>query len=235
MANPSTLTYQLSASVANGVALSQAVAAAGALTLNGSLVTAGVAILDTRGAARRVLIASSGADSAVVFTVTGLSRYGLSHSQNVTGVTSTTSQYTTKDFVTVTSVTASAATAGNITVGTNGVGSSVWLVDDFLCRIWALSGAIQGPVGTNYTLEHTYDDPNAQVGGSLIGAAQWAVGVGTIDFPPVAWPNAVITNVSGNNEFDYPNHPIFAHRLTINSGTGLVQMQTIQAGVGSGL
>jgi hypothetical protein len=46
MSNPSVVTLQLVALVANGIALSQTPGAAGNLTLNGSLVTAGVAILD---------------------------------------------------------------------------------------------------------------------------------------------------------------------------------------------
>jgi hypothetical protein len=233
MSNPNTLTYQLAAAVSNGLCLSQTPAAAGALTLNGSLVAAGVGTLDSGGAARRVLISSTGSDASVVFTVTGTSRTGNVQSSPVTGVVSGSPVATALDFLTVTAIASSAATAGAITAGTNGVGSSPWVVDDFLCRIWALSGGISGPAGTIYSLEHTYDDPNAQSGGGVAGAQQFSMNPAS-NVPPVAWPNAVVVNVSGANEFDYPNHPIFAHRLTIVSGTGKVTMQTIQAGNGSG-
>lgn len=235
MANPSKLSYQLAASVANGIAQSQAVAAAGALTLNGSLVSAGIAQLDVAGTngapsvARRVLIASSGADAGIVFTVAGTDRNGNTQTETVTAVTSIASQYTFRDFATVTGVTSSAATAGNITVGTNGVGSSPWIADSFLAPAWALAVACSGPAGTNYTVEHTYDDfnqisSNLPQGFSLEPAS---------NVPPTAWSNPVIAAVSGSNEARYIDWPIFGHRLTIISGTGSVTMWSIQTGIGS--
>ena len=233
MSNPNTVSLQLVAAVANGICQSQTPAAAGALTLNGSLVTSGVATMDV---ARRVLIASGGADAGVVFTITGTGRPGTGQtlgpvqSETITGVTSAASQYSVLDYATITSVTASAGTAGAITVGTNGVASTVWVVDDFLHTFWALAGACYGPAGTTYTVEHTYDDPNAQPGGSIVGAEQWSMFAGS-NVPAKVRPNASLNNVSGNNDFSYPNQPIFAHRLTINSGTGLVLMQSIQAGL----
>lgn len=228
MSNPSTVSLQLAAAVANGICQSQAVAAAGNLTLNGSLVTSGVATLDK--VARRVLIASAGADSAVVFTITGTDRNGNVQSETITGVTSTASQYSVRDYLTVTSIASSAATVGNITVGTNGYGSTVWVVDNFLAHFWALAGVIIGASSTTYTLEETYDDPNAQPGGSLVGAEQWSMYPGS-NVPAVAIANPLLIGVSGTNRYDYPNHPIMAHRLTITSGTGLVTMQSIQAGI----
>jgi hypothetical protein len=235
VANPSKLSYQLAAAVANGIALSQAVVAAGPLNLNGSLVTAGVAQLDVAGSggapsvARRVLIASSGADSAIIFTIVGTDRNGNALTGTVTGVASGTSQFSAQDFATVTSVSANAATAGNITVGTNGVGSGPWVMDNWMAPSWMLAVACLGPAGTIYTVEHTYDDfnqtsPNAPYGFSLEAAST---------VPATVWPNPVIANVTGTAEARYDDWPIFGHRLTINSGTGLVTMWTIQAGIGS--
>ena len=229
MANPSKLTYQLAAPVANGICLSQAVAAAGALTLNGSLVASGVATLDSGGAARRVLIASTGADGAVVFTITGTDRNGNALTGTVTGVTSAASQYSAVDFLTVTGIGSNAATAGNITAGTNGVGSSAWIQDNWMAPTWAESIACLGAAGTNYTVEHTYDDfnqtaPNAPFGFSLEASS---------NVPPTAWPNPIIANVSGQNEARYVDWPIFGHRLTIVSGTGLVTMWSLSSGIGS--
>jgi hypothetical protein len=231
VANPNTTLLQLVAAVANGIAQSQAVAGAGNLTLNGSLVTGGVAVMDV---ARRVLIASAGADSARTFTITGTSRSGVTQSETVTGVASGSSQQSVRDYKTVTSIAVDAATAGNITVGTNGVGSSEWVVDDFLCRVWFVAGGLTAPVGTTYTLEVTYDDPN-DIGTTLTTMPQQFAMNPLSNIPPKAWPWQTIVNETGDVHFDFANHPVFAHRLTVTAGTGLAVMQTIQAGVGSGL
>ncbi len=230
MSNPSTLTLQLAAAVSNGIALSQTPGGAGNLTLNGSLVTGGVATMDV---ARRVLISTAGADAGRTFTITGTDRGGNVQVEAITGIATGTSAFTQRDFKTVTKIAVDAATAGAITAGTNGVGSSDWVVDDFLCRVWALSGGIQGGA-TTYTLEVTYDDPNKTGTSLVVSPQQWSMNPAS-HVPPLVWPYPTITSVTGNNQFDFPDHPIFAHRLTINSGTGLVVMQSIQAGVGSGL
>lgn len=227
MANTGTVTLQLVAAVANGICLSQAVAGAQALTLNGSLVTSGVAIMDV---ARRVLIASAGADSAVVFTLTGTDRYGNVQSETITGVAVATPQFSARDYKTITAIRSSAATAGNITIGTNGVGSSDWVGDAPNFHFWALSGGCVSPAGTTYTVEHTYDDPN-RTGTTLVPMPSQFSNVPGGNIPPVVFPNATVAAVSGVAQFDYPNHPIYAHRLTINSGTGLVVMQSLQAGI----
>lgn len=235
MANPTKLSYQLQASVSNGIAQSQAVAAAGPLTLNGSLVTGGIAQLDkagTNGApsvARRVLIASAGSDASVVFTIRGTDRYGNVQSNTVTGVTSAASQFSALDFATVTSVTASAATAGNITVGTNGVGSSDWTGWNWMLPAWTLAVATSGVAGTIYTWEHTYDDPNVVSPLDTNNASLEAASLS----PPKVWPSPTIANVSGDNEARYVDWPHFAGRLTINSGTGLVNAWAFQSGIGS--
>lgn len=229
MSNPSRFSYQLQASVANGIAQSQAVAAAGALTLNGSLVTARVAQLDKPGVARRVLIASAGSDASVIFTVTGTNRYGGAQTNTVTGVTSAASQFTALDFATVTGVSASAATAGNITVGTNGTGSTDWIGWNWMLPAWTLAVATSGVAGTIYTWEHTYDDPNAPVPLDTNNASLEPASL----VPPQAWSNPTIANVSGDNESRYVDWPHFAGRLTINSGTGLVNAWAFQSGIGS--
>lgn len=235
--NPGTVSYQLAASVSNGICLAQTPGAAGPLTLNGSLVTGGVGILDT---ARRILVNSTGSDASVVFTITGTGRpsgtgatTGPVQTDTVTGLANG-SGYTTLDFATVTSVVASAATLGSITVGTNGVGSTAWQLDDFLARVFGLSVRLTGPAGTTYTLEDTIDDPNALSGSGNVGAEQFSTHPGCF-VPPKAWPHPVLQNVSGDNRANYNNDPIMAHRLTITGGTGLVYMQSIQAAVGSGL
>lgn len=229
MSNPSTVSIQLIAAVANGIAQSQQPNAAGLLTLNGSLVSGGVATLDT---ARRVAVNSNGADAAVVFTIAGTNASGSSITDTVTGLNNSTG-FTTLDFLTVTSVAVSQATAGNIIVGTNGVGSTPWVVDNFEATFWGLTVAgINESGAATWQIEHTYDDPN-KVGPNLTpGPYQFSQSAGS-HVPPVAWVNKTLNGMTANGETTYEGQPIFAHRLTVTTGTGKVTMQSIQAGIRS--
>lgn len=220
MPNPVVVTLQFAASVANGICLAQNPVAAGALTLNGALVTAGVATMD---AARRIAIASSGADGALVFTITGTDRYGSPQSETLTGVTSVNTPYTAYDYLTVTSVTTSAGSAGNITVGTNGVGSSPWFVEQILITPFHLRAGVINAGGATFSVERTYDDPNAILQGGTITIEPGS------NIPPVAWPQIDASQVTLTTlETDLAL--CFAHRLTIYAGTTAVKMQSIQAG-----
>lgn len=225
MSNPSVVTYQLAAAVANGVCLAQTPGAAGPLTLNGSLVTNGVATFDN---ARRVAVADSGADAAVVFTITGTDRYGNKQTDTITGLDAS-SAYTTLDFLTVTEVASSAGTTGSITVGSSPVGSTDWISDNWLVPDWSLSIRTSGPAGTTYTLETTLDDPAVTQTNEPYG---WSLNPGS-QVPPVPWADSTIDNVSGQKQVQYGiGNMVFAHRLTIVSGTGAVTMWSIQAGIG---
>lgn len=228
MSNPSLVTLQLAALIANGIAASQAPAAAGALTLNGSLVSGGVATLDV---ARRVAIASTGNDASVIFTVTGTNASGATIVSTVTGL-NVSSDHTALDFLTVTSVSSSAGTAGFITVGTDGTGSTPWVLDNHLVRGgWALSVAVSIASGAGtYTVEHTYDDPNKTGTSLVISPQQYSLEPASY-VPPLPWPNATLSGKSTNGEANYADQPIMAHRLTITEGTGKFVMQSIQAGI----
>ena len=227
MANPSVVIVQLAAAVANGIALSQAVGGTGNLTLNGSLATGGVATMDV---ARRVLIATAGNDVARSFTVYGTNRNGSAQSEIVTAIPNTTSKATALDYKTVTRIAVDAATAGNITVGTNATGSSDWVPDDFMAVSWDLAIAVSVNGTATYTVEHTYDDPN-KPGASLVpDPYQFSIEAKSY-VPPLAWPNATLTAQTTSKEANYAGQPIFAHRLTVTSGTGQVVMQTIQSGL----
>lgn len=182
--------------------------------------------------ARRIIIASSGADSAIIFTVRGTSRDGNAQSETITGVATPTPVQSVLDYKTITSITPSGATAGNISAGTNGVGSSVWVVDNFLVNSWSLAGNLSGPAGTTYSLEYTIDDPN-DIGPSLTAAPQQFSMNPASFVPPHVYVYNGISVANGDNRFGFPEGPIFAHRLTINSGTGQVVMQSIQGGIGS--
>lgn len=116
----------LASAVSNGVALSQTTGSAGNLTLNGSLVTGGVAVFDV---ARRVAIAATGNLSGITFTVVGTDRSGNPLTATLAGPNNG-SVFTAQDFLTVTRVSVSAAVSA-VTVGTNGVASTPWFVGDW--------------------------------------------------------------------------------------------------------
>lgn len=152
-ANTKTITIgTLVAASANGIATSQSGAS---ITLNGSLVTAGVANLTT---ARRVIVTSVGGDdSNKTFTVVGTDRYSRPQTEVLTGASSAAAQ-TAHDFLTVSSVTPSGAVASSVIVGTNGTASS----DAYICD-WVPNGNLIGvnamATGTvTYSIEECYDD-----------------------------------------------------------------------------
>jgi hypothetical protein len=229
-----TVWLQLPAGVSNGIALAQTPAAAGALILNGSLVTAGVANLTggVKGSglpAQRVGIHSSANDATVVFTLTGTGRNGQAQSETITGVNADTVD-SALDYATVTGISSSAGTAGSITAGTVGVGSTDWIVPDTFVTPFELALAASIAAGAaNYTVERTYDDPN-RTGVSLVPTPQQFSIAPNCYIPPLVWPVPELTAQTGNAEAEMSARPVFAYRLTINSGTGQVVLQSIQAG-----
>lgn len=102
----------------NNISTAQAVAAAGNLTITGTLASGGVATLDVP---RNVRITSSSAsDTAVTATVYGTDTYGISMTETITfGGAATVSG--AKAFKTVTRVAISAIMVGNASVGTGDV------------------------------------------------------------------------------------------------------------------
>src|SRR6185437_8220952 len=151
---PIRLSKSLTAASANAIALSQSLASAGNLTLNGASASGGVATLDTQ---RRVLVTSAGNDSGITFTVTGASESGTPISQTLTGANAGTA-VTTLDFLTVTQVSVSGATASTVTVGTNTVGSTPWKMQawELASQNLQFSTTVSGTI--NYSIEVTPDD-----------------------------------------------------------------------------
>lgn len=187
----------LAAGSANAIALSQTPTAA--LTLNGSLVTGGVAVMDTP---RRVLITTTANESAKTFTITGTDPNGNPVIDIVSGVNNSTAQ-SHLDFATVTAITISAAAAGALTVGTNGVASSRWVrLDNYAPGVMSVQVLVTGT--TNWTVEETLSEPSATV---LPYAVPWLTS--SID-SLVAQTTSV--------QATYPNCPLFV-KLTVNSST----------------
>jgi hypothetical protein len=184
----------LAAAVANNIAHVQTPGAPGALTLVSNPVT-----LD---AARQVLITSGTSDTSITYTVTGTNRNDNPLAETITGGATTAS--TTQDFLTVSSVVANGTPAGTVTVGTNGVGSSPWLFVDRDVNPVNLGIGVVVTGTISFTVEYTYDDPNAPFTGT---------------FPTVFSQTALASKSANTDAGATFNFPIFAIRLTQNSFT----------------
>jgi hypothetical protein len=203
----------LAAADADGICQSQT-PNAGDLTLNGALVTSGVAIMDNP---RRVLITTAGNESSQTFTLYGTNWSGNTISETMTGPNATIGQ-SVLDYKTVTRIAISGNAAAALTVGTSGVGGSQWVRFDG----WSTGGAaiqltVSGTV--NYTLQQTLDDPNSAFASITPSSMTW---VDSSDVSVVAATTTKQTN--------YLFPPMFA-RIQINSGTGTVTGAFMQSGV----
>jgi hypothetical protein len=201
----------LTASSGNNIATSQTPGAAGPITLNGSTVVGGVAILT---AAQEITLTTT--DSTHTATITGTSWAGDPISEVITF---TGSAITSKlSYKTITSIVVNAALTAAITVGTSGIGSSPWVrLDEWALPQVAIQCDVSGTV--NYTLQQTLDDPNSPTNPVAPSAVTW---VNTSDTNGVGATGAIQSN--------YAYAPTFA-RVLLNSGTGSVTATFIQLGV----
>lgn len=156
---------------ADGIAQTQSAAGAQALTLNGALVSDGVATIsrsDSDASGRpyskigqTVTITSAGNDSGITFTVVGSDQDGQSYTEVITGANAgaaSSSGY----FSVVTSITTSGATAGNVTAGIAATFATPTIPLDFYIGDGVALAVILGGTAT-YTVEHTFDYIQAQV------------------------------------------------------------------------
>lgn len=204
----------LASASATNIRTASAVAGAGAVTLNGSLVSGGVATLDNP---RRVLFTSAGNDSGITFTLTGKNAAGDTLTEVLTGG-NTAAVYSVLDYKQLTSVVASGASAGNVSIGTNGIGGSSWvMLDPWAPSAVAIQLTASGTI--NYTLQQTLDDPNDPT--SPVAAAS------------VTWVDSADSSVVGataTQQSNYAFAPRYA-RIKINSGSGTVTGTFMQANV----
>lgn len=201
----------LAAGSATAIATSQTPGAAGALTLNGALVSGGVAVMDNP---RRVLITT--ADTTTVFTISGLTPTGsaLSESFKVTAG----STYSTLDYAKVTSVTVNQGTTAAVTVGTNGIASTPWArTDEWADSNVSVECDASGTV--NYTVQASNNDPNSPTNPVLPQNMTW---IPSNDAQAVGATASILTN--------YIFSPAFV-RVVLNSGTGTVVMTVTQYNV----
>ena len=203
-----TLSLSLIAGVAAGITTTQAGVTGTPLTMNGSLVTGGVAVFDKP---RRVIVTSGGNDTGMAFAIVGTDAYGRTQQETLTGASGGAAQ-TTRDFATVTSITPSANTATTVTAGTSSVGSTLPHVLDTMTNPSNVVIAAELTGTANFTVEASYDDLGPD----------WNINA----TPPVYFAtsiSAASANAAGNIT---PGANLV--RLTINSGQGTVNLKVIQ-------
>lgn len=202
----------LTAASGNAICLSQTPGGAVALTLNGALVTAGVATLDSQ---RVVGITSAANETARTFILTGQDESGQTITESITGANIGTSS-SVLNYKKVTSITVDAATAGAITVGTTGVGSAMPVVLDRYISPFNPTLAVEVTGTINYDVQYTMDDPFAA--SFLTTATVWTS----------------ITALTGQTAYKDASlsAPVSAVRLKTNSGTGTGKFIVMQPGIG---
>lgn len=219
-----TITKTVAAAQATGIAVAQAVLAAPfALNLNGALVSGGVATMDTQ---RRVILTSTGNDSANFATVVGTDDSG-APIKDTFALTNAGVAQSNLDFLTVTSINLSAAAAANISAGTNNVASTPWQLADtylnpvnigFLLKL--ISGA--GLATLEYTDENVLRSPNG------IGPAI-AYAPATIVPLPIPHPDLTALAATKDGAITWP---VNAWRLTLtNAAPSSWEVAARQAGL----
>jgi hypothetical protein len=184
-----------------------------AQTLASRLINGGAVLaLD---APRRLLISSTGADAARVFTLVGTGWNNEPITETITGVVAGAPVQSALDYRTVTSVSADAATAGVISVGTSTVASSRWMFFDPYADAQAFLQVTAFGV-VNYTVETTMQSPNLFDAPVPPGTEIWL-------------PSSIATLVAATTtqQGSYPVVPGWI-RATLNSGTGSISMTVTQ-------
>ena len=174
---------------------------------------------------RRVLVTSSGNDSAIYFHIVGTNQAGFGAAEYLAGANATSIQ-SNLDYLTVTSVTPSnssvaqtvASTAATVSVGVNGVGSSIWNIVNWYATPSNISyGCVLVSGAATFSIQYTYDDPNNLPAG--------------VAFPqPFNHPTIVNATASIDGA---SNDPLTGWRLQILAGTGVIRATGIQSGLGS--
>ena len=204
----------LAAADDNGIHLSST-PSAGAVSLDGALVTGGVAYL---GDARRVLVTTADNETGKTMTITGTDANGNIQTDTVS-LPNTSTVYTSLDFLTVTGITISATAAAAIIIGTNGIGGSRWVrLNDFAPSNISIQCDVSGTV--NFTVQSTLDDPNDPFSPTPAEDVVW------VDSSDLA---VVAANSTQQSNFLFT--PKYA-KILINSGSGTVTATFLQSSNG---
>lgn len=199
----------LAGASANAICLSQTPTSGTALTLNGALVSSGVAVLDKP---RRVLVTYGVEASSRTLAFVGTNWSGAAISETVTipsGGGGTVA--TVLDYATVTSITpAGGGFSAALTVGTNGVASSAWIRLDQYLTDSTLTGQFVVSGTVNFTVQGTLDDPNSPTNPVTPDQVTW------FSLTPAALVTATTSQLATITPV-----PTFI-RVQLNSGTGTV-------------
>lgn len=204
----------LAAASATNIRTADGVAAPGPVTLDGSLVVDGVAILDQP---RRVLFTTTADETANTATITGTNWSGQSISETVT-LPDTATVATVLDYATVAQVSVSAALDGDLSIGTNTVAGSPWvMMDSWAYGPISVQVAVSGTV--NYDIEVTSQDPNDPFNP-----------VNPSDVTFIDCADTALVNKTANAIGQLTAVPVYA-RINLNSGSGSCTATFIQPGV----
>jgi len=203
---PISFTRSQPAADADSIVSAQSLSVSGAITLDGVLVSNGVAVLTVPA----VLTATNAASETINFVVTGTGPAGQSQVETL-ALTASGTVTGSLSFATVTGITSSAAAASTISIGNGVSGYTSWIPLDIYTpnQVTNISGKTSGTV--NYSVEYTNEDPFD------LSIQQLAV----------PHPNASLTAASGD-ETQFTTTLMRAVRLKINSGGGSVRFTIVQ-------
>jgi hypothetical protein len=203
---PISFTRSQPAADADSIVSAQSLSVSGAITLDGVLVSNGVATLTVPA----VLVAFSEASSSINFVVTGTGPAGQSQTETL-AVTASGTVTGSLSFATVTGVVADAAAAATISIGNGIPGYTAWIPLDIYTpnQVTNISAKTSGTV--NYSVEYTNEDPFDV----------------SIDQLAVPHPAGSLTAASGD-ETHFTTTLMRAVRLKMNSGDGSVRFTIVQ-------
>lgn len=186
------------------------------IVFTGNLATIDTSSSTNTAIGRRVLITSNGNDSGITWTVVGTNASGTIITDTFPGANG--AAQSNLDFVTVTSITPSGTTASTVEAGTNGVGSSPWItLNQDATSVMNTGFSVEVVSGSvNFTVQHTYDDPNMLLDGITY---------------PLAFNHSVVVDQNATIDGVYTT-PVTAIRVLINSGTGVIRVRVLQSSIG---
>lgn len=210
---PITITVQLPGTDTDGIMAAQSLGAAGSFDLNGAIAVDGVADIAPTGGERQVRLSPAADESARTFTVEGTNASGAFVLDTVAGANAVP-MLTTVYFASVSRISVDGATSGTVSAGTTAVGSSGWIPLDFYRNPIDVGFAITVDGTVNYTVQHTYQP--------LLGSG--------FDFVPRNFDHATLAAETTTQTGTY-KESITGMRVHINSGTGTLTIDVLQAGL----
>jgi hypothetical protein len=201
----------LTAASSNNIALSQTPATKGNITLNGSLVSGGVAIIANP---QRITLTTT--DSTHTAVISGTDAAGSPISETITFTGSAITSILS--YKTVTSIAVNAGLTAAITVGTSGLGYSNFArLDEWANAQTSIQCVASGTV--TYTVQLSNDDPNSTTNPVAVTAMTWS-----------SSPDSLAVGATGSIFTVLAQSPLWV-RINLTAGTGSVTATVVQAGV----